>query len=77
MECETIYRYDDKFNPITKSKKKFDTLDEAIDEAKRINSKDKTIHKVVAYKCSKCCKYHIGRNGKELKEKDKIKFKKI
>lgn len=47
---------------IKKDKIKFNTLDEAIEEAKRINSLGKNIHKVVAYKCSVCHKYHIGKN---------------
>jgi predicted CXXCH cytochrome family protein len=75
MECQTLERYDENLNPVLKNKKKFDTLDLAIEQAKKINSKDHIIHKVVAYKCSKCHKYHIGRNGKKLKEKERTKFK--
>jgi IS30 family transposase len=44
-----------------KPKKKFDTLDEAIEVAKKINSKSKM--KVTSYKCKTCHKYHIGKNG--------------
>ena len=51
---------------------KFETLE----YAKKVNSLDHIIHKVVAYKCTKCYKYHIGRNGKELTDKDRNKFKK-
>jgi hypothetical protein len=76
MECETIERYDENLNPILKPKIKYNTLDDAIDEAKYVNSKDYIINKVVAYKCSKCFKYHVGRNGKELTSKDRLKFKK-
>ena len=75
MECDTIERYDENLNPILKPKLKFNTLDEAIEHAKYVNSKDHIIHKVVAYKCKKCFKYHVGRNGKELTEKERIKFK--
>lgn len=75
MECETIERYNPDGTPIMKSKVKFDTLDEAIKHAKWVNSQDHVIHKVVAYKCSKCHKYHVGRNGKELTVKQRNKFK--
>lgn len=62
--------------PVYKSKQKFDSLDDAITKAKIINSKPYIIHKVVAYKCSKCHKYHVGRNGKELSDKVREKSKK-
>jgi hypothetical protein len=76
MECETIIHYDFKTGiPLMKPKKKFNTLEEAIICAKHVNSKPHIIHKVVAYKCYKCFKFHVGRNGKELKAKDRIKFK--
>lgn len=76
MECFIIERYNENLEPIFKPKLKFDTLDLAIEYAKKVNSLDHIIHKVVAYKCTKCYKYHIGRNGKELKDKERIKFKK-
>ena len=50
-----------------KPKKKFDTLDDAINACKSINKKSKM--KVVSYKCKKCFKYHIGRNGNVNKKK--------
>jgi hypothetical protein len=74
MECTTIERYEDG-QPIYKSKKKYDTLDEAIAHAKVVNSGDHIIHKVVAYKCKVCLKYHIGRNGNTLKDKDRTRYK--
>lgn len=76
MECQTLERYDENGLPVFKPKKSFDTLDEAIEVAKYINSQDHVIHKVVSYKCKKCMKYHIGRNGKELTGKQRDKFKK-
>lgn len=75
MECQTFERYDENLNAIFKPKVKYDTLDEAIKQAKYINSQDHVIHKVVAYKCSICFHYHIGRNGKELTNKERNKFK--
>ena len=62
--CKTFSHLDENGDKVWKNKKKFNTLDEAIIEAKRINSLSKTIHKVVSYKCTVCHKYHIGRNGK-------------
>lgn len=53
----------------------YDTLDDAIKVAKTINSKPHQIHKVVSYKCTICYKYHIGKNGKLLKDKDKNIYK--
>jgi len=76
MECVTIERYNENLEPIFKPKLKFETLDLAIEYAKKVNSLDHIIHKVVAYKCGKCHKYHIGRNGKELTDKERTKFKK-
>lgn len=76
MECNTLERYDENGNPIYKLKKKFDTLDQAIAHAKIVNSNDHVIHKVVAYKCKVCYKYHVGRNGSILKDKQRDKYKK-
>jgi predicted CXXCH cytochrome family protein len=76
MECQTLESYDENHNPILKPKLKFETLDLAIKHAKKVNSLDHIIHKVVAYKCKQCHKYHVGRNGKELTEKERNKFKK-
>lgn len=59
MECETTW---------SKPKKQFNTLDEAIAMCKILNKEPKRIHKLVSYKCSKCFKYHIGSNGKLLKQ---------
>ncbi len=75
MECLTLEKYDENGQPVYKPKKAYDTLDEAIEVAKFINSQDHVIHKVVSYKCKKCFKYHVGRNGKELKEKERDKNK--
>ena len=76
MECQTLERYENGI-PIFKFKKKFNTLDDAIAQAKIINSGDFIIHKVVAYKCKLCLKYHLGRNGKELTDKQHQKYKNL
>jgi hypothetical protein len=75
MECLRLERYDENRNPVYVQKKAYNTQDEAIDVAKIINSQDHVIHKVVPYKCSVCHKYHLGRNGKELKDKERTKHK--
>lgn len=61
---------------VEKPKKPYETDKEAIESAKHINLKSKTIHKLVAYKCSVCQKWHIGRNKKELTDKDRDKYRK-
>ena len=48
-------------------KTKINTAVEAIAEAKRLNKKANMIHKVIAYKCAICGKYHVGKSSKELK----------
>lgn len=75
MKCKTFDRYDKDLNPIYRNKVTYDTQDEAIEVAKHMNSRDHAIHKVVPYYCDECHKYHLGKNGKILKEKDKIKNK--
>ena len=52
-------------------KKTYDTDKEAIEAARILNVNQHTIYKVVAYKCPNCFKWHIGRNGKPLSDKDK------
>lgn len=76
MECETKEYINQSGEWVMKPKRKYDTLDEAIKAAKIENSKNERIHKVVAYKCKICFKYHIGRNGKEIKDKERLKLQK-
>lgn len=67
-QCETFYYVDTNGKSITKKKRVFETLDDAIVECKKLNAQSHRINKVVSYKCKKCFKYHIGRNGKEIKK---------
>lgn len=76
MECTTLDRVEENGQIVMRPKKQYDTMDDAIKVAKIENAKPQHIHKVVAYKCNTCCKYHIGRNGKELTEKEKTKLQK-
>lgn len=66
--CDNIYTKPDG-TTIIKPKKKFDTNEEAIEAAKKINAKPYQSSKVVAYKCKMCHKFHVGRNGKKIKNK--------
>lgn len=74
--CQTLLYFDENDQPVYKNKQKFDTLEDAIKQAKIMNSQEHRIHKVVSYKCDQCHKYHIGKNGKALKDKDKQKYQK-
>jgi len=75
MTCDTLIRTEPDGKKIFKKKKAYNTLDEAIAQAKKLNALDIQVKKLVAYKCTYCCKYHIGRNGKTLTEKQKNKFR--
>lgn len=63
--------------PVYKNKKAFDTDKEAIAYAKEMNKRniDKIIRKLVAYKCDKCHKWHVGRTYATLSEKERMKIK--
>ena len=58
---------------IRNPKRRFDTSDDAIRSAMFMNIKESTVHKFVAYKCSKCGGYHIGHTKKVLSDKDRAK----
>lgn len=62
-------------NGVFVPKKSFNTETEALKTAQFLNTKENTIHKMVAYKCSKCEKWHIGSNNTVLTEKKKEKIK--
>lgn len=75
MECMTLERYDENMQPVYKPKRAFDTQDDAIETAKFVNAQDHVIHKVVPYRCKYCNKYHLGRSGKKLTEKERQRRK--
>lgn len=76
MGQHTFKIYKSNIDFIEIEKRSYNTLDDAIFAAKLNNSKENTIHKYIAYKCDVCYKYHIGKSYRELKEKDRIKYKK-
>lgn len=58
-----------------KAKRSFDTELKAQSICFQLNLKSETIHKLVAYKCPVCHKWHIGHhNNKILNDKDKVKI---
>jgi hypothetical protein len=50
-------------------KKKFANHDQAVEAAKHMNAMGTSTYKLVAYKCSECHLYHIGRNETLLSTK--------
>ena len=56
-------------------KAKYKTELDALTEARFLNSLPTSIHKMVAYKCSKCEYWHIGGNTTILTEKDREEAK--
>lgn len=76
MICDTHIRTEPNGQKIYKPKRVYQSLDDAIVQAKKLNSEDKQEIKLVAYKCRHCQKYHIGRNGKPVTEKERFKLKK-
>lgn len=60
---------------IESPKKAYDTDKQAIAEARSLNLSEKQIHKAIAYKCSICHKWYIGKSNKVLTEKDVKKYK--
>jgi len=78
FKCTTLTTtvLDENGNPKVKKKKAFFTLESAIQHAKLMNAREDRIEKVVAYKCKECHRYHVGRNGSTIKDKEKEKIKK-
>lgn len=76
MDCTTKH-----VNRVTglledKPKRAFATNELAIAHAKQVNSLPDRKFKVVAYKCGTCHKFHVGRNGNEISNKEKQKWTK-
>ena len=52
-------------------KKGYDTEMDALTTARFLNSLPNSIHKMVAYKCIKCDKWHIGSTDRVLTDEDR------
>lgn len=76
MDCTTKYVDRENGQLIDKPKKTYNDLESAIKVAKIENSKKERTFKVVAYKCKTCHKFHVGRNGNTIKDKEKTKWSK-
>ena len=63
-------------NGVLEEKKSFDTEQEALKMARFLNTKENIIHKMVAYKCVKCGKWHVGSNNTVLTDEERKKNKK-
>ena len=74
MACNTFAYYDANGEKVYKPKKKYETETEALKAAYRVNSSEKTITKVAAYKCAVCGKWHLGRTCHILTLEDKEKY---
>ena len=62
---------------VLKPKKSYETEKDALKIARFLNTKENIIHKMVAYKCLTCGKWHVGSNDKELTEEDRIHYRKL
>ena len=76
MTCDTLIRIDPDGRKHYRPKKPYNTLEDAIKQAKKMNAEDRTIHKLVSYKCNYCQKYHIGRSKKLVTDKERLKYQK-
>lgn len=71
MQCLRFSNIDLNGEKVFKAKKAYDTQEEAITDAKVLNLRPNQITKLVPYRCKDCHKFHLGRNGKPITEKDK------
>ena len=71
----TSYMVDGKV--FTKEKIGYSSDKEAIEMARVMNCREHTIHKLVAYKCPICQKWHVGRSRKVLTEKEREHYMKV
>ena len=62
-QCQTIEKYNKDGSRNLKYKKTYNTLDDAIEKCKELTARPSQVRKLVAYKCSICHYYHIGRNN--------------
>lgn len=49
--------------PYKKDKRKFLRPEDAINESKKLNMRESTLHLYQAYKCTVCHFFHIGRSN--------------
>ena len=74
-KCERFAYIGSDGQQVFKPKRQFETEEEALLEAFRLNTQPKQLHKTRAYKCYKCGKWHVGRTPFALSEEDRTKYK--
>ena len=55
-----------------RKKRKFLRPEEAMNEANRLNKQPNLLKKFIAYKCTVCCFFHVGRSNEDLKRESDI-----
>lgn len=75
--CVKFAYIDKDGQPVYKNKLCFDTDVEAIAYAKKMNKHNVNhlVRKLIAYKCPKCLKWHVGRTSVMLSDKEREKIK--
>lgn len=63
------------FNGELVEKKCYENEGEALHVARLLNSSENKIWKMVAYKCDKCGKWHVGSSLKRLTDEDRERYK--
>lgn len=74
MECHKIVGWDEDGNPITKPKRRYVTIESAINASKLMNVKQDRLMKLNAYHCTECGGFHCGRNGDLMSPEEKKKL---
>ena len=75
-KCETLDYVKPDGTKVMKPKRGYNTDKEAIEVARKMNLRERQIHKMVAYKCPYCNLWHVGKNHTVLTEKDREKYRK-
>ena len=75
MKCTTFKYIGENGEKVEKPKKQFETEEDAFKQACYYNAYGSTIHKLAAYKCWSCGKWHIGRTPHVLTKEDREKYK--
>lgn len=76
-KCDTLDYVKPDGTKVMKPKKGYKTDKEAIEVARRMNLRERQIHKMVAYKCPHCGLWHVGKNYTVLTDKDREHYKTV
>ena len=75
LKCTTFKYIGENGEKVEKPKKQYANEQEAFKQACYYNAYGNTIHKLAAYKCWGCGKWHIGRTSHVLTNEDREKYK--